>query len=86
MPSRQINEFLQKGNRKKIELVARPDFRPSLVKIKLFCSDNMTIPKASEGSKGSSRLPWTTELTFEVDLSKLPVAAAAAAAEGNFCC
>ena len=24
MPSRQINEFSQKGNRKKIELVARP--------------------------------------------------------------
>ena len=26
MPSRQINEFSQKGNRKKIELVVRPDF------------------------------------------------------------
>ena len=27
MPSRQINEFSQKGNRKKIELVARPGLK-----------------------------------------------------------
>ena len=30
MPSRQINEFSQKGNRKKIELVARPGMEQHL--------------------------------------------------------
>ena len=42
MPSRQINEFLQKGNRKKIELVARPGMQDRATRALL---DPVTVPK-----------------------------------------